>query len=190
MNKNIILCGVGGQGTVLASKLLAAAAMKKDIPVKTAETIGMAQRGGSVTSHIRLGSDTYSPLVPMGRADLIVAFEPAEAVRMLPYLKKGGAVIVSSRAVMPVTAALAGSNYQGGEMIDYLHSKVDNLTVVDTDAACAELGSSKIVNVLLLGAAVNSGETGLTKDDIRTAIKEKVNPKFHELNFNALDYLK
>ena len=169
MNKNIILCGVGGQGTVLASKLLAAAAMKKDIPVKTAETIGMAQRGGSVTSHIRLGADTYSPLVPMGRA---------------------GAVIVSSRAVMPVTAALAGSNYQGGEMIDYLHSKVDNLTVVDTDAACAELGSSKIVNVLLLGAAVNSGETGLTKDDIRTAIKEKVNPKFHELNFKALDYLK
>ena len=150
MNKNIILCGVGGQGTVLASKLLAAAAMKKDIPVKTAETIGMAQRGGSVTSHIRLGADTYSPLVPMG----------------------------------------AGSNYQGGEMIDYLRSKVDNLTVVDTDAACAELGSSKIVNVLLLGAAVNSGETGLTKDDIRTAIKEKVNPKFHELNFKALDYLK
>ena len=89
-----------------------------------------------------------------------------------------------------VTAALAGSNYQGGEMIDYLRSKVDNLTVVDTDAACAELGSSKIVNVLLLGAAVNSGETGLTKDDIRTAIKEKVNPKFHELNFKALDYLK
>lgn len=190
MNKNIILCGVGGQGTVLASKLLAAAAMKKDIPVKTAETIGMAQRGGSVTSHIRLGADTYSPLVPMGRADLIVAFEPAEAVRMLSYLKKGGAVIVSSRAVMPVTAALAGSNYQGGEMIDYLRSKVDNLTVVDTDAACAELGSPKIVNVLLLGAAVNSGETGLTKDDIRTAIKEKVNPKFHELNFKALDYLK
>lgn len=190
MNKNIILCGVGGQGTVLASKLLAAAAMAKDIPVKTAETIGMAQRGGSVTSHIRFGESAYSPLIPVGKADLIIAFEPAEAVRMLPYLKKDGAVIVNSRPVMPVTAALAGSDYRGGEMTEYLKKKVKNLTVVDTDKACAELGSSKVVNVLLLGAAINSGETGLTKEDIENAIKEKVAPKFHELNFKALNYLK
>ncbi len=190
MNKNIILCGVGGQGTVLASKLLAAAAMEKGIPVMTAETIGMAQRGGSVTSHIRLGDGAYSPLIPMGKADLIIAFEPAEAVRMLPYLKKGGAVIVNSRPVMPVTAALVGSDYHGAEMLDYLKTKVENLTVVDTDKACAELGTSKTVNVLLLGAAINSGETGLTKDDIRTAIKNKVAEKFHEMNFAALDYLK
>lgn len=190
MSKNIILCGVGGQGTVLASKLLAAAAMAKGIPVKTAETIGMAQRGGSVTSHIRFGEDAYSPLVPVGKADLIIAFEPAEAVRMLPYLKNGGAVIVNSRPVMPVTAALADSGYKGSEMIAYLKEKVSNLTVIDTDKACADLGSSKIINVLLLGAAINSGETGLTKDDIRNAITAKVNAKFHELNFKALDYIK
>lgn len=188
MSNNIILCGVGGQGTVLASKLLASAAMKNDMPVMTAETIGMAQRGGSVTSHIRIGEGAYSPLIPMGQADLIIAFEPAEAVRLLPYLKEDGAVITASRPVMPVTAALKGSSYNGREMTDYLRTKVANLTVVDPDKACEEIGSPKALNVLLLGAAVKTGRTGLTKEDIRTAIKEKVSERFHELNFRALDY--
>ena len=101
--KNIVLCGVGGQGTVLASKLLAAAAMSKDIPVMSAETIGMAQRGGSVFSHLRMGNDLYSPMIETGTADLIIGFEPGETVRMLPYLKTGGHVVVSTRAVKPVT---------------------------------------------------------------------------------------
>lgn len=88
MSTNIILCGVGGQGTILASKLIAAAAMKKGIMVRTAETIGMAQRGGSVFSHLKLGSGSFSPLIGRGRADLIIGFEPAEAVRQLPFLKR------------------------------------------------------------------------------------------------------
>lgn len=88
MNKNIILCGVGGQGTVLASKLIAAAAMEKGIPVMSAETIGMAQRGGSVFSHVRMGENLYSPMIAKGTADMILGFEPGETVRMLPYLKK------------------------------------------------------------------------------------------------------
>ena len=83
-NRNIVLCGVGGQGTVLASKLLAAAAMSKDIPVMSAETIGMAQRGGSVFSHLRMGKNLYSPMIKTGTADLIIGFEPGETVRMLP----------------------------------------------------------------------------------------------------------
>ena len=86
MNKNIILCGVGGQGTVLASKLIAAAAMEKGIPVMSAETIGMAQRGGSVFSHVRMGENLYSPMIAKGTADMILGFEPGETVRMLPYL--------------------------------------------------------------------------------------------------------
>ena len=85
MNKSILLCGVGGQGTVLASKLIAGAAMAKDIPVMSAETIGMAQKGGSVFSYIRLGDDLYTPMIPMGGADIIIGFEPAETVRMLPF---------------------------------------------------------------------------------------------------------
>ena len=88
MNKDIVICGVGGQGTVLASKILASAAMECGEVVHSAETIGMAQRGGSVTSHVRIGDHAYSPLVPHGSADMILAFEPAEAVRNLVYLKK------------------------------------------------------------------------------------------------------
>ena len=88
MNKDILVCGVGGQGTVLASKLIASAYMAKGETVHSAETIGMAQRGGSVTSHVRIG-EAYSPLIAQGGADIILAFEPAEAVRNLAYLKKG-----------------------------------------------------------------------------------------------------
>ena len=88
MSKSVILCGVGGQGTVLASKLISYAAMAKGEEVRSAETIGMAQRGGSVTSHVRIGEGAFSPLIPKGKADVMIAFEPAEAVRNLSYLKK------------------------------------------------------------------------------------------------------
>ena len=188
MHKNIILCGVGGQGTVLASKLIAAAAMKKGIPVMSAETIGMAQRGGSVFSHIRLGDGLYSPMIAKGTADMIIGFEPGEAVRMLPYLKKDGWVIVSKRAVMPVTATLSGSSYSGGEMIDYLKHCVEKLLIVDAETACREIGSPKVLNILLLGAAIQSGALGLSEKDIKEAVCERLPEKFHELNFKALEY--
>lgn len=188
MNKNIILCGVGGQGTVLASKLIAASAMNKNIPVMSAETIGMAQRGGSVFSHVRMGDDLYSPMIETGSADLILGFEPGETVRMLPYLKKGGHVVVSLRAIKPVTATLSDSSYGGQEMISYLQEHVENLTIVDGDAACQEIGSPKVLNMVLLGAAVHTGVLGLTEEDIKNAIKNTLPEKFHELNFRALAY--
>ena len=104
MSTSVILCGVGGQGTVLASKLIASAAMECGLPVKTAETIGMSQRGGSVFSHLRLGEGVACPLMGTGSADLIIAFEPAEAVRQLPFLREGGSVVVSNAPVVPVSA--------------------------------------------------------------------------------------
>ncbi len=188
MNKNIVLCGVGGQGTVLASKLIAAAAMKKELPVMSAETIGMAQRGGSVFSHLRMGESLYSPMIAKGTADMILGFEPAETVRMLPYLKKDGQVVVSSRAVKPVTATLSGSSYNGTEMLEYLKKHVKNLLIIDTEKACREIGSSRVLNIILLGAAIRSGALGLSEEDIKNAIKERLPEKFHELNFRALNY--
>lgn len=188
MNKNIVLCGVGGQGTVLASKLIAAAAMKKGISVMSAETIGMAQRGGSVFSHIRLGEQLHSPMIAKGTADIIIGFEPAEAVRMLPYLKENGQVIVSSHAIMPVTSTLSGADYNGKEMILYLKKVVSNLLIVDSEKACHELGSSKVLNILLLGAAIASGALGLTEEELRDAIKDRLPEKFHDLNYRALHY--
>ncbi len=190
MNKNIVLCGVGGQGTVLASKLIAAAAMKKGLSVMIAETIGMAQRGGSVFSHVRIGEDVCSPMIARGSADLIVGFEPGEAVRMLPFLKEGGQVVTSSRAILPVTASLSGSSYNGEDMVSYLKSHVENLLVVDSEKACGELGSPKALNILLLGAAVSSGRLGFTEEDIKDAIAERLPERFHKMNFAALEYMR
>ena len=186
MSKNIILCGVGGQGTILASRLIATAAMDRNIPIKTAETIGMAQRGGSVFSHLRLGEGANSPLIGKGEVDLIIGFEPGETVRQLPFLKKGGAVVVSSRPVMPVSAMIGQSSYDAEAMVDYLKANVEHLTLVDADKAAQELGSAKVLNVVLLGAAIRSGELGLSEEDVEKAIKEKVPARFLELNKKAL----
>ena len=134
MQTNILICGVGGQGIVLTSKLIAAAAMAHDIPVMSAETIGMAQKGGSVFSFLRLGDDLYCPMFPEKTADIIIGFEPAEAVRMLPYLKPDGQIVLNTHPIMPVTATLSGSDYNGTEMIAYLQKHVQKLTLLDGDA--------------------------------------------------------
>ena len=189
MRKNILLTGVGGQGTVLASKLIAAAAMKKGLPVMSAETIGMAQKGGSVFSHLRIGEGVMSPMIRRGTADFLLAFEPAEAVRMLPYLKDGGTVVVNSHPVMPVTAALKGTDYTGREMIEYLQKVVPDLLVIDGWQAVQELGNPKVLNVVMLGAALKSGALDfLTEEELLGAIRDKVKPRFVALNERALAY--
>ena len=190
MSKNIILCGVGGQGTILASRLIASAAMKKNLPIKTAETIGMAQRGGSVFSHLRIGEDASTPLIAKGTADLIIGFEPGETVRQLPFLKKGGAVVVSSRPVMPVSAMIGKSTYDANAMLTYLKENVEHLTIVDADQAAADLDSAKTLNVVLLGAALRSGELGLGESEIMESMKERIPEKLWELNFQSLNWSK
>ena len=187
-NKNIILCGVGGQGTILASKLIAAAAMQKGLEVKTAETIGMAQRGGSVFSHLRIGRDLNAPMIAKGQADIILGFEPAEAVRHLPFLKENGTVVVSSHPILPVSAMIGNSTYHLEEVLEYLKAHVKNLVLFDGAGAMEEIGSSKVLNVLLLGAALRTNALGLTQEDILQAIHAKVPQKFHALNEKALNY--
>lgn len=184
MNKDILLCGVGGQGIVLVSKLLAAAATASGEKVHSAETIGMAQRGGSVTSHVRIGN-AYSPMIPKGKADLLLAFEPAEAVRNLPYLKEGGTVIVNRIPIMPVTASLGNSSYNGEEMIAYLKEKVGRLIVLDSEQLCTPLHSTKVFNVVMLGVAAAAGETGLDAEIIRQTVENGVPERFKEINQRA-----
>ena len=190
MSVNVILAGVGGQGAVLASKLLARAAMGRGLPVKTAETIGMAQRGGSVFSHVRMGEGAHSPLVGRGRADAIVAFEPAEAVRQLQLLRRGGMVVASDAPVVPVSAATGGPAYDLPAIMSYLHERVGerNLFVVDAAAAEAELGTAKALNVVLLGAAARAGALGpVTVDDLAAAVRAIVSPRFVDLDLRALN---
>lgn len=187
MNKDILLCGVGGQGTVLASKLIASAAMRNNETVHSAETIGMAQRGGSVTSHVRIGDNAYSPLIPLGSADIILAFEPAEAVRNLQYLKKDGIVIVNSIPVKPVTESLQNTGYNGVEMIDYLKKKCNSVIVVNAEEICKAAGSSKVFNVAILGVAAGTGKLGLSRDSIISEIRERVKEKFIQINMIAFE---
>ena len=153
----------------------------------SAETIGMAQRGGSVVSHVRIGEDVYSPLVPQGQADVLIAFEAAEAVRNIAFLKKGGSVIVNKKVVQPVTASLSGKTFDENEMISYLEKATGNVIAVDTDQGCKDLGSSKVVNMVLLGAASKSGL--ISKEELKAALKLLVKPEFYDLNVKAVDYV-
>ena len=175
MRKNIILCGVGGQGIVLTSKLLAAAAMAKGIPVMSAETIGMAQKGGSVFSFLRMGEELYSPMFPKGTADLLIGFEPAEAT-----------VVLNTHPIQPVTATLGGGAYDAAAMIAYLQKHAGNLTMLDGDAACRKIGSPKVLNMVMLGAVLRSGVLPLTLEEVTETMERTVKPQFRELNRKAL----
>lgn len=184
---NCLLAGVGGQGIVLASRLIASCAIDKGLKVLTAETIGMAQRGGSVVSHVRIGDGIYSPLIPYNGADLLIGFEPAEAVRTLVYLKKEGTVIVSSRPISSTTANLSKNIYDSSKMIDFLKDKVSNLVVVDADSIIKACGTSKVLNLALLGTVVATGKLGFEREDFKKIIDEKTPEKYRELNHKAFD---
>jgi indolepyruvate ferredoxin oxidoreductase beta subunit len=183
---NIILAGVGGQGIVLASKVIAQSAMQKGLKVRTAETIGMAQRGGCVVSHVRIGENIHAPLVALKTADLIIGFEPAEAVRALPFLKPQGTVVVSQKVIKPVTASLSAEGYEGKTMLDYLQNNVSRLYIVDSDAVCSVCGSPKVLNTALLGAAAGSGVLGFTLTDMETALESVLPDKLLAMNIQAL----
>lgn len=183
---NCVICGVGGQGNVLASRLIAQVLLARDEHVKTAETIGMAQRGGSVASHVR-GGHPQSPLVPLGCADCIIAFEPGEAVRCIDYLAPSGTIIVNTQAAQPPVAALQGIDYDGTEALAYLRSLSDvTLVEVDGAAICEQAGSAKVLNIALLAAAVKSGALGITREELEEAIRQRLHPRFHEMNLRAV----
>jgi len=164
---------VGGQGTVLASKLIAAAAMKCGYDVRTTETIGMAQRGGSVVSHVRMGENIFSPLIPLGKADALIAFEAAEAVRQLPYLCAEGSLIVCETA------------NKAAEMIGYLKENVRKLFVIDGRRLMEQ--SAKTLNVALLGAAAAGGFFPFDGEIIKEIIPEMLPERFWEINLKSFE---
>lgn len=186
--RNIVLAGVGGQGTVLASKILAQSAIRRGECVHTAETIGMAQRGGSVVSHVRIGGDSsvVSPLIPRGKADVLISFEAAEACRNLPLLKKGGYAIVSDTVKKPVTDALAETDYTGEAMLAYLKTQDVQLVIVPGDEITKECGSVRVLNMALLGAAAVCGAIGLSMEEICVILGEMLPEKHVAMNEKAL----
>jgi len=184
---NILIAGVGGQGTVLASKLIAAAAMVKGLDVRTTETIGMAQRGGSVVSHIRMGNNINSPLIPQKSAHAIIGFEPSEAVRILHYLSGNGLMIVCDTAMKPVTSSLSGDTYLASEMTDYLKKNVKNLAIIDGKKLLRECRNPKTLNVALLGAAAESGVFPFSADDMKVALHDTLPQRYLEINLNSFE---
>lgn len=183
---DILICGVGGQGTVLASRLIASAYLSKDAFVRTAETIGMAQRGGCVVSHVRVDSEEKSSIIPFKTADLLIAFEPAEAVRCFSRLKDDAPVIVNSQTVMPVTASLGGVSYDNEGIFNSIKSR-KNAIIINASEIAEKAGSPKAVNVVLLGAAVGAGFIDITIDELKRALENMLPKKLHEINFKALE---
>lgn len=187
---NVVLTGIGGQGTVLAAKILAQAAQNRGYHVRTAETIGMSQRGGSVVSHVRMGNEgerVASPLVSNGQADILIAFEPGEAARVLPLLKKDGVLVTASHVVQPVTASLSKTLYEAAPVIEALQAREGETVVVDEAPLLEEVGNPKALNIILLTVAMGCGVLGLTQEEFRQAVSECLKPRFVEMNLKAID---
>ena len=182
-NFNCMIAGVGGQGTVLASKLIAAAAMKKGYNVRTTETIGMAQRGGSVVSHICIGRDIFSPLIPAGKAQALIAFEPAEAVRNLRFLCAEGHLIVCDSAVQPAGADTGA--YRAETMLEYLKANAVKLAVINGQHIVQK--NVKTLNVTILGAAAQSGVFPFDAETLKEVIPEMIHERFVEMNISAFE---
>lgn len=186
MKKDCLLSGVGGQGIVLASKLIAQTALSQGKFVRTSETIGMAQRGGCVVSHVRIGSKDAASAIPKQKADIIIGFELAEAVRAMPFLKKDGIVVVSTNAIIPITSALT-EGYDTQVMKDYLEKEAAQVVFVDGSQLCDKVGSSKVLNVVMLGVCAREGVLPFTMEELSQTITSYLPEKFQALNLKALE---
>ncbi|MBQ8879542.1 MAG: indolepyruvate oxidoreductase subunit beta [Clostridia bacterium] len=184
MTTNIMIVGVGGQGSLLASKLLGRLMMNEGYEVKVSEVHGMSQRGGSVVTYVRYGEKVYSPIIDKGEADFIVSFEKLEAARYAPYLKIGGAIVVNTQEIDPMPV-ITGATVYPESVLDNL--KADGVNVYDIDALtpALEAGSSKAVNIVLMGKLAKL--LGLPAEKWIQAIRESVNPKFVEMNIKAFE---
>ena len=180
--KNILLVGVGGRGTILASKILTSGLMKAGYDVKMSEIHGMSQRGGSVSTQVRFGDKVYSPIVGKGSADVIVAFEEMEALRWLDHLKIGGKMVINDHQIQPVPVNLGVAEYPEG-IIEHLKEKVDVLSFKAAEVA-TELGNPKAMNIVLLGALIKA-MGGLDDIDWDAEIEANVKAKFVDLNKKA-----
>ncbi len=183
MTKNIMIVGVGGQGTLLASRILGNAVISEGYDVKLSEVHGMSQRGGSVVTYVKYGDKVYSPIIDEGEADIILAFELLEAYRALPYLKKGGKIIVNNQKIDPMPVITGAAEYP--EDIETKLSEKANTVVVDALSFAKEAGTIKAVNVVLIGVLAKS--TDIPYEKWIETIKNSVPTKFLDVNLKAFE---
>lgn len=183
MTKKIMIVGVGGQGTLLASRILGNTVIGQGYDVKVSEVHGMSQRGGSVVTYVKYGEKVYSPIIDKGEADIILAFEMLEAYRALPYLKKGGKIIINNQQIDPMPVITGAAKYP--ENIDEKISNNADAIIVDALSLARQAGNTKAVNVVLIGVMAKNSEIEYEKwiETIKTTVPEK----FLEVNLKAFD---
>ena len=181
--KNIMIVGVGGQGTLLASRILGNAVISEGYDVKVSEVHGMSQRGGSVVTYVKYGDKVFSPIIDRGEADMILAFEKIEAARALPYLKEGGTVILNDREIAPMPVITGAAEYPDG-LVDDIAAKA-KVIAIDALSLSLEAGSAKAVNVVLIGVLARSSD--ISKEVWIQNIKDTVPAKFLDLNLKAFE---
>jgi indolepyruvate ferredoxin oxidoreductase beta subunit len=181
---DLLITGVGGQGAILASDIIGKAAVTAGIPIRAAETHGMAQRGGSVVNHIRVGND-YGSMIPKKGADLLLALEPMEAVRYLDFLKDGGVVIVNTQPIIPVTVTSGLTKYpEVPDILEFLSEKYI-VKAFNADELAYKAGSRLAMNVVMVGAV--SGYLPIPKEIMLESVKALVPQKTIEVNLRAFE---
>ncbi len=181
--KNIMIVGVGGQGSLLASKLLGKLLLMKGYDTKVSEVHGMSQRGGSVVTYVRFGDKVYSPIIDKGEADFIVSFELLEAARWTEYLKPGsGKIVTNTQQVNPMPVITGAAEYPEG-LVEKMLAKGIDVAAVDALSLAEQAGSAKAVNIVLMGKLSNYFD--FTEEEWLTAVEESVPQKFLELNKKA-----
>ena len=180
--KNVMIVGVGGQGSLLASKLLGRLLLTKGYDVKVSEVHGMSQRGGSVVTYVRFGDKVYSPVIDEGEADFIISFELLEAARWTKYLKKSGKIITNTQQINPMPVVIGAVEYPA-DLVGKMEEAGFSVDAIDALSLAEEAGSSKAVNLVLMGRL--SKYFDFTEEEWQTAIEKSVPPKFLELNKKA-----
>jgi len=184
MVKSLLMSGIGGQGTILMSKILSEGLIRQGYDVKMCEIHGMAQRGGSVTTQIKFGDKAYSPIIGTGEADVLVAFEKTEAARYIGSLKKDGTLIVNDLEIYSLPVLTGAATYP--EHIEKeLQTKVKNMHLLNANQIAAELGNAKAQNMVLMGVCIKA--LGLENFDWPAIIREFLPQKLHELSIKAYE---
>jgi len=183
----VVISGVGGQGTLLASRLLAMASISAGLNVKIGETYGMAQRGGPVMGHIQIGGMAHNPQIRKGEADVLVGFEPAEATRRgVTFLKDGGLALVNTRVTAPVEVISGMVPYPDlGELMRLLGKVAGRVVAFDATSLAEEAGDPIATNVVMLGALTESGQLPLDEETVLSTLRDSLRPRFLELNMRA-----
>lgn len=187
MKYSLVLTGVGGQGTILASRVISLAALEKGYAFRSTETLGMAQRGGSVVSHIRFGDNIYSPLIPEGQADALLGFDLAEAVRWVSLLKKGGTALVNSDFIPPYSVLIGEAEFDQGEAQRYMQSLAAETVLFDMTALAVQAGNYRATNAVLLGAFSVKGKAPLEPELLEKIMLDLIPPKLTDINRKAFE---